>query len=117
MTTTHLQTMFKSAFWLACLAVATLSLLPVNELPPIVMDLWDKAQHALGFFGLGLLGLQAYHQKFFKVCIGLLLFGAAIEVAQALSGWRMGDPLDWLADAIGILMAGASMTMLKRSAA
>jgi VanZ family protein len=116
MTSALLQSAVKPAFWLACIAVATLSLLPVNELPSMVMNLWDKAQHAMGFFGLGLLGIQAYRQRLLKVCIGLLLFGAAIEVAQALSGWRTGDPLDWLADATGIVMAALSMILLKREA-
>lgn len=116
MPSTHLQSAVKPAFWLACMAVATLSLLPVTELPSMVMNLWDKAQHAMGFFGLSLLGLQAYRQRFLKVSMGLLLFGAAIEVAQALSGWRTGDPLDWLADATGIAMATLTMRLLKHSA-
>ena len=116
MPSTHLQSVVKPVFWLACLAVATLSLLPVSELPSMVMNLWDKAQHAMGFFGLGLLGLQAYRQSLLKMCVGLLLFGATIEVAQALSGWRTGDPIDWLADATGIAMAALTTSLLKRSA-
>ena len=34
--------------------------------------------------------------------VGLLLQGAAIELAQAASGWRHGDVADWIADAVGV---------------
>jgi VanZ family protein len=94
-----------AAFWLGCGAVATLSLLPVSELPPMALDWWDKAQHATGFFGLCLLGLWAYPQHVKRMAIGLLLFGVAIELAQAATGWRTGDALDWLADATGVALA------------
>jgi VanZ family protein len=103
------------AFWLACTAVATLSLLPVAELPPITMNLWDKAQHATGFFCLGVLGWLAYHRIPLRLCIGLLVFGMAIEVAQSATGWRTGDALDWLADAVGVLFAMVAMRQLVRS--
>lgn len=104
-----------ATFWLACAVVATLSLLPVNELPSITLDIWDKAQHATGFFGLGLLGLWAYPRHFARVCFGLLLFGALIEVAQAASGWRTGDVLDWLADSVGLALAVAAVKLTPRA--
>ena len=34
--------------------------------------------------------------------MGLLVFGALIEVAQSSTGWRNGDLLDLLADAAGV---------------
>lgn len=99
------QQSLKLAFWLACLVVATLSLLPPKDLPTIAMDIWDKAQHALGFLILGVLGLLAYQRHPAKVMAGLVLFGLAIEAAQAATGWRTGDALDWLADMAGLLVA------------
>jgi VanZ family protein len=105
----HLHAVVVAMFWLACAGVATLSLLPVDELPRITLDLWDKAQHAAGFFLLGMLGLKAYPNDFVRVCIGLLLFGALIEVAQDASGWRTGDVLDGLADSVGLALAAAVM--------
>ncbi len=47
------------AFWFCLAAVTVLSLMPIEFLPPPVFSLWDKAQHALGFVGLTVLGLLA----------------------------------------------------------
>jgi VanZ family protein len=64
--------------------------------------MWDKAQHAGGFMLLTLLGGLAYPRPQARVLFGLLGYGALIEMAQAATGWRNGDLLDLLADAIGI---------------
>ncbi len=93
------------AFWLACAVVAVMSLLPAEVLTGGIFDWWDKAQHALGFAGLALLGLWAYPGRSGWVIAGLLAFGAAIEVAQAATGWRIGELPDLLADAVGIAAA------------
>jgi len=39
-----------------------------------------------------------------RVLVGLLLLGVAIECAQAMTTWRQGDWMDWLADASGIAL-------------
>lgn len=92
----------KTAFWMALLALSVLSLMPTGLLPPQVFSLWDKAQHALGFGGLTLLGLLAYPHQRMRLPLLLLAHGALIEVAQAATGWRYGEWLDLLADAVGI---------------
>lgn len=79
-----------------------LSLLPVAALPEGVFDLWDKAQHALAFAGLAIFGSFSYPFHKVPVLSGLIVFGAAIEVAQAATGWRYGEWGDVLADAIGV---------------
>ncbi len=89
-------------FWLLCTVVAVLALVPTEVLPPSVFDWSDKAQHALGFAGLGLLGLQAYPQHRLGLFVGLLAFGGAIELAQAATTWRQGEWADWLADGVGL---------------
>jgi VanZ family protein len=89
--------------------------MPVDELPAITLDIWDKAQHATGFCALAVLGLWAYPKHFARVCIGLLLFGVAIEVAQSASGWRTGDLFDWVADAVGIALAAMGARLKTRS--
>ena len=71
-------------------------------LPP-VFNWWDKAQHALGFAVLTAFGLLAYPKARWRLPWGLLLLGALIEMAQTATGWRQGDWLDLLADAVGIL--------------
>lgn len=105
----------QSTFWLACAAVATLSLMPVGELPDIALDLWDKAQHAAGFFALGCIGLVAYSGHKARVFLGLLAFGVAIELAQSAIGWRTGDVLDWVADALGITAAASGFWWRSRT--
>ncbi len=95
----------KIVYWLACLTVAVLSLMPLQYLPPAAFDWWDKAQHALGSFVLGIFGLIAYAATPLRVLISLLLFGSLIELLQSASGWRYGDWYDWLANAAGLSLA------------
>lgn len=95
---------FKLIFWLLSIAVAVLSLLPADQLPPQTLNIWDKAQHALGFAALTVSGMLAYPHRQRVLVSGLLAFGAAIECAQASTTWRQGDVLDWLADAVGIVV-------------
>lgn len=106
----------KAIFWLLLAGVAIGSLMPVDYLPRQVFDLWDKAQHALGFVLLAWSGHWAYcppgtlgavgavgMRRPVVLALGLLLFGAAIEIAQSVTGWRHGDGLDLLADAVGLV--------------
>jgi VanZ family protein len=92
-------------FWGGVVIVTVLSLLPGAYLPPVAFSVWDKAQHVLGFLVLGALGLWSYPSRSVRVVFGLLIYGAAIEWAQAATGWRFGDWQDWLANAVGV--AGA----------
>lgn len=94
--------LLKFIFWILCGVVVVLSLLPVDQLPPATLDVWDKAQHALGFALLTTAGLLAYPRQRARLVGGLLLLGAGIELAQSFTGWRQGDAWDWLADAVGI---------------
>lgn len=81
------------SFWGLATAVTVLSLTPVEHLPPQVFDWWDKAQHALGFAALAVAARLAYPTLRGAVLVaGLLLHGAAIEWAQAASGWRRLHP-------------------------
>lgn len=97
--------MFKPVFWLSLLGIFVLSLLPGDQLPPQVGQIWDKAQHALGFLWLGLCGHLAYPRTPLSVLTGVLLAGIAIELAQAVTPWRQADWQDWLADATGAATA------------
>lgn len=104
-------------FWALLLCVAVLSLMPAAYLPAQVFSLWDKAQHALAFTALATLGLLAYPRQPWRVAIGLLAFGGAIELAQAATGWRYGEWTDWLADAVGLAAASALAWRPRRLAA
>lgn len=104
------QPLLRWSFWSLLLAVVVLSLLPTSYLPPQAFSLWDKAQHALGFLALGLLGQAAYPHRCTPLLLALLMMGGAIELAQAATGWRYGEWADWLADALGLLAASAMQT-------
>jgi len=101
------------AFWSLVLLVGALSLTPVENLPPQVLDIWDKAQHACAFAAMTWLGLMAYGDRTKTLLAGLLLYGALIELAQAATGWRYGDWLDWTADAVGIAAGLAVHAILR----
>ena len=104
----------KVAFWLACAAVAVLSLLPTAYLQSGLFDWWDKARHALAFAVLVFLGLLAYPGRGGRVVAGLLAYAAGIEVAQAATGWRIGDMADLLADALGLGLGWLAWTFARR---
>lgn len=93
------------AFWPCLLGVVALSLSPVQNLPPQVFNVWDKAQHAGGFAVLTLLGLWAYPHRVTALLVAMLALGVGIELAQAATGWRYGDVADWVADAVGVAAA------------
>lgn len=88
------------AFWLCMAAVLALCLMPPAQHLPSTG--WDKANHALAFAVLAVLGLAAYCGRTARVLLGLLAFGGAIEVLQSLTGYRTAEWLDLLADAAGI---------------
>ncbi len=67
-----MSSLFRGAFLFAWLAVAVLSLLPVDRLPSGVFDWWDKAQHGLGSLVLALLRLWGYSAFPGHVVLGLL---------------------------------------------
>ena len=100
-------------FWVLVTLTVVMSLLP-NEQVPAPLVFWDKAQHALGFAMLAIVGLGAYPAAARQVLLGLLLLGVGIECAQALTGWRQGDWMDWLADAIGVALGWAAMLAAAR---
>ena len=82
-------------FWAAALFTFVMAVLPH---PPQVGN--DKLQHMAAFATLGLLGSLAYRRlSALHLLVGLSLFGAAIEVIQAIPMLhRDSDVLDWVAD-------------------
>jgi hypothetical protein len=72
----------------------------------------DKVEHAMAFATLGLLGTFGYPRlSSLRLLAGLSVFGALIEVAQAIPFiHRDSDPLDWVADTVacGIVLLALS---------
>ncbi|MCO5106087.1 MAG: VanZ family protein [Burkholderiaceae bacterium] len=91
-------------FALALLVVLVASLWPTAEPLPLGTG-WDKTDHLVAFLGLGLLGLPAWPSRRARVLVGLLLYGALIEVLQGFTVYRQSDWRDWVADAVGAGLA------------
>lgn len=65
----------------------------------------DKWLHGIAFLVLALWFSGLYRRRsYWKVGLGLLLFGLGIEFCQRLVGYRTADMLDVGADAIGIVV-------------
>ncbi|MFW2355051.1 VanZ family protein [Hydrogenophaga sp.] len=109
---TSLQ-LIRITFWCSAIVLAIASLVPLDLLPRQAATIWDKGQHAVGFGWLALVGLLAYRHKPWTMLIALLVYGGAIELLQAATGWRYGEWLDFLADGIGVLI-GVSLWLLAR---
>jgi hypothetical protein len=90
--------LLRLAFWAAALFALVMALLP--HPPAVPGDPNDKVQHVVAFATLGVLGGLAYPFLRRRLLVAALsLFGALIEVAQAIPMLhRDSDPLDWLAD-------------------
>jgi VanZ family protein len=107
----------KLAFWPTWIALTCLFLMPPQFLPPDIFDRWDKLQHALAFWVLTLLGLVAYGRNpttIKRMTIAMVIYGALVEVLQALSGWRYGELSDWIADLVGVAIAWGIFTYLQK---
>ena len=90
----------RAAFWAAFTFALVMAVLP--HPPHVPGEPSDKVEHAVAFVTLGLLGAWAYPRtSLIQLLIRLSLFGALIELAQAIPALgRDSDPLDWLADTI-----------------
>lgn len=110
------ERVLRIGFCAALAVVLVASLLPPTSLPPVHTG-WDKADHALTWLALGLLGMQAWPQRKLRVLAGLVVFGGAVELLQGLTGWRQPEGADLLADVLGLVGAvvvHAGMGMLER---
>jgi VanZ family protein len=91
--------------WGMALFILAGTLAPDRYVPDL--HLWDKAEHALAFFGLtfwfgGLLSRARYP----AIATVMLLLGGGIELAQGAMNWgRDEDIMDFVADAVGVSMA------------
>jgi len=92
----------RAMFWAAACFAFIMAIVPhPPELPGAPND---KVQHIVAFATLALLGSFAYPRTtLLKLVAGLSLFGALIEVVQAIPALhRDSDVLDWIADTIAV---------------
>ena len=88
----------QTTFWLA--AAFSLVMAAMPQPPRVPGEPSDKVEHMIAFAVLAVLGSLAYPRTaLLKLLAGLSLFGAFIELIQAIPALqRDSDPLDWLAD-------------------
>ena len=100
-------------FW-ATLIITTIAML--IELAPKQTGwmYWDKVQHVLVFMMLSLLGANAYLHKYY-LAIGLILYGAIIEVLQnMLTITRQASIYDWVTDVVGVCIGLVIFALLQK---
>ena len=103
---------------LALLAIVVCYLAFTPTPPQMVGAWWDKANHALAFVALTFTACLAFPKPWrsiWLVMLGMLAFGAAIEVVQAFVPGRSCEWEDLLADSVGIV-AGVLVALSLRSA-
>ena len=85
-------------FWAAAAFAFVMAVVP--QPPQLPGDPSDKVQHIVAFATLSLLGAWAYGRApLLRLLVGLSIFGALIEFAQAIpSVHRDSDIRDWIAD-------------------
>lgn len=107
---TLIRRLLRIAFYLAGALVGILSLAPAATLPP--SSIGDKAEHALAYALLGLLGAATSERGVLRMILGLVASGIAIEGLQAFSPGRSPDALDVLADIVGAALGcGAAVAL------
>jgi VanZ family protein len=103
-----LERLFQILFWGALAFAFVMASLP--QPPAIPGDPSDKVLHVLAFLVLAGLAALAYPRvRLVMIFLGLALFGAAIELVQAIPNLgREPSMMDWLAD----LTAAAAVLLL-----
>jgi VanZ family protein len=92
----------RTLFWVATGFALVMAIVP--HPPQIPGEPNDKVQHIAAFATLSMLASFAYPAtSLTKLLVRLSLFGAAIEVVQAIPALhRDSDVLDWLADTVAV---------------
>lgn len=91
-------------WWLAVLGTLVVCLIPPPSIP--LPENSDKVEHFLAYFLLAASAVQIYQRRGALVwaAVGLVALGIGIEFAQgALTVNRMADPMDALANSVGVL--------------
>lgn len=93
--------------WLSLFVlIAVGSLISPDNLPPVDISGFDKAQHFAGYAALSTGAVLLFKRLRTQALVGLAIiaFGIGIEFAQAsLTADRMGDAADVLANSLGVL--------------
>lgn len=104
----------KLLFWAAVLFAFVMAVLP--HPPTLPEEPNDKVQHIIAFTTMTLLGSWAYSASVpWKLLVRLSLFGAAIEVVQAIPILhRDSEFLDWVADTSAVAVVLLIVLVVRR---
>lgn len=106
-----------AAGWRALLAlqVVVVGWLAFDPRPPTEgLAVWDKLQHAGAFAVMAITAILALPGRPAGAGLGLLAYGAFIELVQTFIPGRSGEWADLLADAVGVALGLALARTLRR---
>ena len=106
------KSFWRYCFWICASGILVMSLAPPSI--PMPTTGWDKANHALGFAVLGLLGQWAWPGRTAIVLTALLAYGGLIELFQSFTAVRNAEAVDLLADWVGLLLGAGLAFLLER---
>ena len=106
----------RATFWAAAIFSFVMAVIP--HPPELPGQPNDKVEHMVAFATLAALGSLAYARAgLLRLLIGLSLFGAFIEVVQAIPALqRDSDVWDWAADTIAAAVVLALIWLRRRAA-
>ncbi|MFT8735844.1 MAG: teicoplanin resistance protein VanZ [Zymomonas mobilis] len=109
-----LQFFIKVIFWLTLLAAYGLAIMPAADTIHLAPS--DKIDHIIAFVTLTILACLGWQKtRSFKIAVGLGLFGALIELTQAIPFiHRDAELADWLADISAVLFVLLVRNAIKR---
>lgn len=104
----------RGVFWAAATFAFVMAVLP--HPPEVPGEPNDKIQHIIAFATLAALGSFAYPRTaLLKLFASLSLFGAVIEVVQAIPALhRDSDVWDWVADTVAVAVVLTIVWLLRR---
>jgi VanZ family protein len=107
-----MQRIFQVTAWLLALTIVILSLSPPSIRPTTGAP--HNLEHLLIFLATGMAFGLGYPRRFWSLCIALLAFAAAIEIAQIWVPGRHARLSDFLVDATAsCLGVGLSYVLAK----
>ena len=102
-------------FALATVILLILCLLPSRDLPDTGTG--DRFEHTAAWFVLTITGYLLAPNRKLAIPVFALAYGAAVETLQGVvASGRHSDPLDFVADAVGVALAVAVFLIVRRFA-
>lgn len=100
---------WRALWWGALAGFAVLAWMPAPP-DPVAVRHADKLYHCGGYALLALYTVQLWRGRALASrLLALLLLGLALEGMQALLPWRSADPVDAVANALGVLLGAAAL--------